>query len=568
MFNKNNWFWQSVHENRKIYYQIFFASIFINIFAVMSAFYIMTVYDKVLPNSAFSSLIALTIGMVFVMIFDFIMKMLRSYFIDIAGRKLDDSIADKIYSKIVGHNKSVVGEQSSSTVSTIREFEVFRDFFTSSSLVLFIDVPFMIFFLGILWSIAGIVALVPTLIVPLVILVTALVQPNLRSLAQDELTSKTSKLGVLMEILNSHETIRTVAGENFLKKRWTDSIDKQNEISVVSKVFANFSTTFTQSSMQASQTFIVFFGVYLVSSATISTGALIACVILSGRTLSPLVQLGGILTKINSAVAAFKKITLLMESEDQDQNIDENAAMKLDEGRIVLTGVDVVSADRKILNNINININHNEKVGIIGPVGGGKSTFIKAIIGYNEITNGAISISGYDIDNIDSKNLRKNIAYVPQTIHLFSGSIQENIIAGYEDIENEDVISAAKKANAHDFISMLPGGYSFKLTEKGLNLSGGQRQRIALARAFVKKSLIAILDEPTSSLDSETENILLNTLKTEYSDSTLIIATHKTALLSVVDRIILIANGGITLDGPKDEIIKRLSSQANIVNEE
>jgi len=194
--NKNNWFWKSVFDNKKIYYQILFASIFINFFAVASAFYIMTVYDKVVPNSAFSSLIALTIGMIVVHIFDFSMKMLRAYFIDIAGQKLDDVVAEKIYSKISKHDASVLGSSNSHTLTTIREFEGFRDFFTSSSLVIFIDIPFMILFLFILWSIGGLVALVPTLIAPIVIIVTALVQPNLKSIADDELTSKQSKLGV------------------------------------------------------------------------------------------------------------------------------------------------------------------------------------------------------------------------------------------------------------------------------------------------------------------------------------------------------------------------------------
>ena len=557
--NKDNWFWSSVLSNRKIYYQIFLASLFINFFGLISAFYIMTVYDKVIPNSAYSSLIALTIGMVIVMLFDFTIKMLRAYFIDVAGRKLDDNVAERIYGKVVGHDKKVLGDSNSSTVSTIREFETFRDFFTSSSFVIFIDVPFMILFIAVLWMIGGMVALVPTLIAPIVILVAALVQPNLKGYAEEELKSKSSKLGTLMEILNGHETVRTVTSKNFLKDRWVNAVHEQNKVSVVSKVFANFSQTFTQSGIQMSQTFIVFFGVYLVTAANLSMGALVACVILSGRTLSPLVQVGGILTRLNSAMAAFKKIDKLMSEDVRDDKFSKDNIVSIKEGRISITNLNYSVNDQVIIRDINVEIRHGEKIGIIGPVGGGKSTLLKSIVGYLN-PEGSILVDGYDLSNIDTDNIRKSIAYVPQSIHLFSGTITDNIVAGLENVSDESVVDAAIKANAHDFISRLPGAYGCNLNEGGQNLSGGQRQKIALARAFVREEAkIAVLDEPTSSLDGETELVLQETIKEIYEGKTLLLATHKMSLLSLVDRLIVFANGGILIDGPKDQVIQHLS---------
>lgn len=567
-FNKDSWFWEILVDNKSIYYQILLASLFINFFALMSAFFVMTVYDKVVPNSAISSLIALTIGMVIVHIFDFILKMLRAYFIDIAGQKLDDVVAERLYSKISKHDQNVLGASSASTISTVREFDTFRDFFTSSSMVLFIDVPFMLVFIVILWFIGGWVALVPTLIAPIVIGGALLIQPNLKGMADSELLSKQGKLSVLLELLTGHETIRTVAGGNFLKKKWLTAVSDQNKVGVISKVFANFATTFAQTAVASSQTFIIFFGVFLIASTDLTMGALVACVILSGRTLSPLVAVGGILTKINSALASFKKINALMITQAKDENFSDDNVIILEKGHIEVKNFTFENDDRSVLDSVNVKISHGEKVGIIGPVGGGKSTFLKALVGYHTVGLGNIKIDSFDINNIDSETLREAIAYVPQTVQLFSGRIQDNITAGMEGCSNEDIIGAAKMANAHEFISSLPGGYDSLLKEGGNNLSGGQRQKIALARAFLRNPLIAIFDEPTNSLDGETENLMKQFIQEKYKDTTLILATHKLSLLSIVDRVIVIQDGKVVADGPKEKIVQQAQSSQPSQKEE
>ena len=557
--NKENWFWKSVFDNKKIYNQIILASVFINFFAIAGAFYIMTVYDKVVPNSAYSSLIALTIGMVTVHIFDFIMKMLRSYFTDIAGQKLDDVVAGKLYDKISSHDSSVLGKSNSNIITSIREFETFRDFFTSSSLVIFIDIPFMILFIVVLWFIGGLVALVPTLIAPFVILVIFLIQPNLKKLSEKELGNKQSKLGILTELLNNHETVKTITGGKFLRGRWVDAVSDQNKNSVIAKVFSNFSTTFAQSGIAASQTFIVFFGIFLIASTDLTMGALVACVILSGRTLSPLAQLSGILNKFSSATVAFKRIDTLMEEDAREDTVSTETATVLNTGKIQITNLNYAKEGRKILDNISATINPGESVGIIGPVGGGKSSLLKAIVGYYALTHGSLKIDSYDINNIPAKKLREEIAYLPQSTQLFHDTIQSNIVAGLEGISDTRIVEASKKANAHEFISSLPGGYGAKLYENGKNLSGGQRQKIALARTFLREPSIIILDEPTNSLDGQTESIMTNYIKESYTKKTLILATHKPSLLHLVDRVLVVVDGKIVADGPRDKVLEQFT---------
>mgnify|MGYP001156705133 CR=1 FL=1 len=563
VIDKNNWFWKSVFDNKKIYYQIILASVFINLFSVASAFYIMTVYDKVAPNNAYSSLIGLTIGMVIVHFFDFSMKMLRAYFTDIAGQKLDDVVAGKLYDKISSHDSTVLGKSSSNIITSIREFEGFRDFFTSSSLVVFIDIPFMILFLVVLWFIGGLVALVPTMIAPIVIVITYLVQPNLKKLGEEELGTKQNKLGVLTELLTNHETVKTVSGGGFLRDRWTKAVSDQNSVGVIAKIFSNFSTTFAQTGIAMSQTFIVFFGMFLIASTDLTMGALVACVILSGRTLSPLSQLSGILNKFNSASAAFRKINIIMEEVARDETVSIEAATSLDEGKIEVKNLNYSKEGKLILDNISFKINPGESVGLIGPVGGGKSTLIKAIVGYYGLEHGTLKIDSFDINNIESSKLREEIAYLPQTTQLFNDTIQENIVAGLKDVSDNDIIAAAKRANAHEFISALPGGYGALLYENGKNLSGGQRQKIAIARTFLRSPSVIILDEPTNSLDGETEKVMKDYILESSSKKTLIIATHKPSLLSLVGRVMVIADGKIIADGPRDQVLEKFTQQGN-----
>ena len=497
--------------------------------------------------------------MVTVHVFDFIMKMLRSYFTDIAGQKLDDVVAGKLYDKISAHDSSILGKSNSNIITSIREFENFRDFFTSSSLVVFIDIPFMILFMFVLWSIGGLIALVPTLIAPFVILVILLIQPNLKKLADQELGNKQSKLGVLTELLNNHETVKTVTGGGFLRERWVGAVSSQNKLSVISKVFANFSTTFAQTGIAASQTFIVFFGIFLIASTDLTMGALVACVILSGRTLSPLAQLSGILNRFSSATAAFKKIDTLMEQVGREETVSTETATILDQGKIQIKNLNYSHEDKKILDNISLTINPGESVGIIGPVGGGKSSLLKALVGYYPLAHGSLKIDSYDINNIPSKKLREVIAYLPQTTQLFQDTIQENIVSGLDDVSDERIIEAAKKANAHEFISAMPQGYGAMLYENGKNLSGGQRQKIAIARTLLRQPAIIILDEPTNSLDGETEQIMTDYIKESYSKKTMIIATHKPGLLHLVDRVLIVVEGKIVADGPRDKILEQFT---------
>ena len=556
-----HWFWGSILKSKGTYSQIALASVFINLFGLGSAFYIMTVYDRVMPNSAYNTLIALTIGMGIVILFDFIVKLLRAYFVDMAGNNLEKNINNSLFKKITSHDSEFL-EKTSGVAHTVREFEGVRDFFTSASMVAFIDLPFMFLFLFVIYAIAGPLAVVPILVVPLVLGVSAIIQPILKKFSDKNLVNQQGKMIVLHELLSNVETVRTVAGGKFLQNKWDTSVKNQSKNATSARGVANFATTFSQTSLQIAQAGIVCYGVVLVGSLDITSGALIACVILSGRVLSPLVQAGSLLTKFNHALSAFKKIDELMQIESRDEKTNDFKAVSLTTGEIKLRELNFDINEVSILKNINMDIMDGEKVGLVGNIGSGKTSLLRNIIGFHLPSKGTINLSGYDIKNIPSDDLREYIGYCPQKIQLFTGTILENIGTGIEGVSEDDIIEAAKLSCAHDFIVKMPGGYNYQLIDGGGNLSGGQRQAIALARALVRKPSILVLDEPTSSMDGATEERIINNILSLPYKPTIIISTHRTNHLARVDKIGVIIDGNLVQYGPRDEILKQ-NTQAN-----
>ncbi len=556
---KDHWFWSSVFQNKATYIQIALASIFINFFGLGSAFYIMTVYDRVMPNSAYSSLIALTIGMAIVIIFDFVMKLLRAYFIDKTGSKLEQTVNNSVFKKILSHDTEFLGK-TRGVAAIVREFEGVRDFFTSASMVAFIDLPFMFLFLGVIYMIAGPLAIVPILVVPIVLGVAAITQPILKKYGQRHLTSQQSKTTILHELLNNVETVRTIAGGKFLQDKWNASVEDQSKAGATSRGISNFAVTFSQTGLQASQAAIVCFGVVLVGNLDITPGALIACVILSGRILSPLVQAGQLLTKVNHALAAYSKVDELMSIKTRDEITKDYKATNITSGEVLVKNVNYKIEETQILDNINFSIKDGEKVGIVGNIGSGKTTLLRSLIGFQLPTEGIINLGGYDIRNIPSKEFRSYVGYCPQKVQLFTGTVFENLTAGYEGVDEEEVIKSATLACAHDFIAKLPGGYNYKLVDGGSNLSGGQRQAIALARSLLREPKLLVLDEPTSSMDSSTEEIIINNIMSLPYNPTIVISTHRTNHLLRTNKIGVIVDGKLAAYGPREEILKEKKS--------
>ena len=413
---KNNWFFLYILNQKKFYLQAILASIFINIFALITSIYIMVIYDRIIPNNAISSLISIIIGVLFVIAMDFSMKMLRGYFLDMAGKQIDSSSSRDIFQKIVGYDLSKAPKFSGELVSVVREFETFREFFNSITLTSLVDFPFILVFLAVIYGIGGNIAFVPGFIVPVVIIFGLLIQPVLKQISEDSQRDGQAKQTVLGEMINGLETVKTVSGGSVLKTRWMNAVEAQCKTSIKSRLFTQLALNFTEIGQQLSQVGIIGFGVLAVSSGDMSMGALIACTILSGRTLAPLGQIGGLMGRLNSAKAAYHSVTKFMLEASREETAKDYFPRDNIIGSIEFSHANFsYSSDSQIiLNDLNLKINAGEKVAVIGKIGSGKTTLLKLILGLYQPTNGSTLIDGANIQQIRPDDIRRQFGVVMQ----------------------------------------------------------------------------------------------------------------------------------------------------------
>ena len=523
----------------------------------------MVVYDRIIPNNAISSLISILAGVLFVIFMDFSMKMLRGYFLDMAGKQIDSSSSNDIFQKIIGYDLSKAPKFSGELVSVVREFETFREFFNSVTLTSLVDFPFILVFLTVIYGIGGNIAFVPGVIVPVVIIFGLLIQPALKQISEDSQKDGQAKQTVLGEMINGLETVKTVSGGSVLKDRWMGAVNAQSKTSIKSRIFTQLALNFAGIGQQLSQLGIIGFGVLAVSSGDLSMGGLIACTILSGRTLAPLGQIGGLMGRLNSAKAAYHSVTKFMLEASREETAKEYFPRENITGSIEFSHVTFsYSNDTQIiLNDINLKINAGEKVAVIGKIGSGKTTILKLIMGLYQPNNGSVLIDGANIQQIRPEDIRRQFGVVMQNTYLFSGSIRENIAFGLDTVSPREIDEAANIAGVSDFTKKMNNGLDYQLSEGGKDLSGGQRQAIALARAIVRKPSIILLDEPTSAMDLTSERQIIQNLKSYFNKQTLIVVTHRMSLLQLVDRVIAVDDGKVTVDGTRDSILSKLKER-------
>ena len=562
---RNNWFLIYISNQKKYYLQAILASIFINIFALITSVYIMVIYDRIIPNNAISSLISIIVGVLFVICMDFSMKMLRGYFLDMAGKQIDSSSSSDIFQKIVAYDLSKAPKFSGELVSVVREFETFREFFNSITLTSLVDFPFIIVFLTVMYGIGGNIAFVPVVVVPIVIIFGLLIQPMLRQISEDSQQNGQAKQTVLGEMINGLETVKTVSGGTVLKKRWMNAVDAQSKTSIKSRIFTQLALNFAGIGQQLSQVGIIGFGVLAVSSGDLSMGALIACTILSGRTLAPLGQIGGLMGRLNSAKAAYHSVTKFMLEASREEVAKDYFPRDKIEGSIEFSHVNFSYSDDSqiIFNDLNLKINSGEKVAIIGKIGSGKTTILKLILGLYQPNNGSMLIDGANVQQIRPDDIRRQFGVVMQNTYLFSGSIRDNIGFGLDKISTDEIDEAANISGVSDFTKLMSNGLDYQLSEGGKDLSGGQRQAIALARAIVRKPAVILLDEPTSAMDLTSERAIIRNLKSYFNKQTLVVVTHRMSLLQLVDRVIAVDDGKITVDGSRESILNKLQDKSS-----
>lgn len=554
---KNDWFWGSLAQGRGLYGQVIIAAALTNFLGLSTSLFIMVVYDRVVPNEAIESLIALTIGVLISLGFDFIIKTLRAQFVDKAGRRADARMSRLIFDKILSMKLDNRRQKSGAMATIVREFDTLREFFTSATLIAIVDLPFIFFFIWVISMISGPLALVPLIALPLVIAVGLGIQPFLARITEGSMQSNMSKQSVLVETLNGLETVQATGSGRLMRRRFEEASDAQSDLGLKSRMLSNFAINSAASVQQLAQIATIFYGVFLIQDGTITMGAMIAAVILGGRTLAPLSQLASAMSRANGARQAYRSLSAVMNpAEGEPEEVRARLSRPHLAGTVELKGVSYTfpGANSPILKDLSLKIPAGQKVAILGRMGSGKSTMARLISGLIEPSEGAVLIDGVDLRQIDKSDVRRNIGVMLQETWLFSGSVKENLQMGFYEYDDAHILNIAKVSGVDNFVASHPQGYDMELRERGEGLSGGQRQSINLARAMLHKPNLLILDEPTSSMDSATEKAVISRLKNWAGDRTLIMVTHRNTLLELADRVLVMDQGTVVGDTTPDKI--------------
>ncbi|MCM2343616.1 MAG: type I secretion system permease/ATPase [Alphaproteobacteria bacterium] len=561
--NARDWFWGTLKNSKRIYQEIVLAAVMINLFALTSPLYVMNVYDRVVPNSAWATLWVLSVGAIVVYLFDFVIKGLRAHFLDIAGRKADIKISAQLFEQMMGMTMTARPASAGVLASNMREFEGLRDFFTSATMVAMIDLPFTFLFIALVAVIGGPIALIPLVTVPLVIAMGLFLQKPLQKITRESLNESALKNALLFETISGLETIKMQAAEGHVQRRWEELTIKSSGTSVKMRRLAAFAMNMSGLIQQIVSVLVVVMGVWLITEGHISMGALIACVMLTSRAMAPLTQVAGLLTRLNQSREALRQLDEMMKKPVERPAGKHFIPMPTLDGRVEFRDVVFHYPGQSVpaLRNISFSVGRGERVGIIGAVGSGKTTLERLLLNLYQPDSGSVQIDGADVRQIDPGDLRRSVGAVQQSPNLFYGTVRENITMGHEMAPEKAVLRAAELSGVMEFLRDSQHGLDTQVGERGEALSGGQRQAVAIARALLYDPPILIMDEPTASMDPASENRLRKRLQDVCVNKTTILITHKGSMLGLVDKLILMDRGRLVDYGPKDDIIRKLQAR-------
>lgn len=554
-----HWFWGVIGRSWRIYRDVLLASLLINLFALATPLFIMNIYDRVVPNNAVETLWVLAAGVTLVYVFDFIMRTLRSHFLDLAGKKADILLSAALFEKVLGIRMSARPASVGAFASHLGEFESLRNLVTSGAIVALIDIPFVVLFLLVIAYVGGPLVYVPLVAIPLILLGAFAVQGALRQAAEHTSRAAAQKQATLVESLVGLETVKALGAEGMVQSRLEQAVGHAAFWSMRSRrlsVWAVQNTTFIQQMVTVG---LLAYGVHLIAEKALTSGALIAAVLLSGRVLAPMVQVSNLATHFYQAWAALKSLNSLMrlpEEREHERSYVQHPVRGAIEFRDVSFTYPRQSSPS--LRHVSFRIEPGERVGIIGRSGSGKSTLARLLLGLYQPEEGAVLLDGVDIKQIDPAELRRRVGLVPQDGVLFYGTVRENIVFGLPMVEDAAILRAAEMAGVAEFVDLHPLGYDMPVGERGEGLSGGQRQAVIIARALLRDPPVMVMDEPSNSMDVMSESRLVQRLREGLAARTFVLITHRSSLLALVDRLILLDDGRVVADGPREQVLDAL----------
>ena len=558
--NQKHWFWSTIKLSAGIYKDVLYASLLINLFVLASPLFTMNVYDRVVPNNAIETLWVFAIGVVIVYSIDTFLKFTRTYLLESAAKKSDVIMSSIIFEKVLdlklSHHPSSVG----SFASNLKDFDSIRSFLTNATMAAIIDLPFALIFLAVIWYIGGNLVLIPMVTMGLILVYAFLIKKPLQKSIESTHEAAAKKNSILIETLNNIETLKTLGITSTSQWKWEESTGEIAERSLRSRLLSASIPTVTQFLIQLNTVMVIVYGVYLIQEFELSMGGLIAIVILTSRTLAPMGQVAALMTNYEDTKTSYETLNEIISKPSERPSGKKFVQQPKFTGHIEFVDVTFTYPGNEIpsIKNVSFTIEPGEHVAIIGRIGSGKSTIQKLLLGLYEPDSGQILIDGIDIKQIDPADLRKHMGYVSQDVMLFRGTVKDNIIYRASHASDAAMIRAAHISGTDEFIKKHPKGYEMPIGERGQGLSGGQKQSIGIARAFLLDTPIMLMDEPTNAMDQITESKLLDKLSLNLDGITSLFVTQKMTLLQIVERVIVMNEGRVFIDAPKEDALKKL----------
>ena len=562
-----HWLLRTLWRYRRYYASAALGALLINVLGLASIFFTMNVYDRVVPNQAFVTLWSLAIGVCVAMTFEAISRHVRAHLLDVAGKKADLVMGTLLFRQALSIRMENKPSSAGSFANQLREYESVRDFATSATLATISDLPFVFLFIGVVFAIGGNLGWVPALMVPLIIGISVLVQWPLAKVMKESLREASLKQGVLIESVEGLETLKAVGGEGYMQRRWERYSGMAASSAMRSRKISSKATSVVTFLQQMQTVVLVVLGVYLIDAGQLTQGALIGTVMLAGRITAPLSQVMGLALRFQQAKAAFHSLNELMKKPvDRDPTREYLPKPPLT-GQLSLKGVEFsypappMQPNPAILKGVSLSIKPGERVAILGRIGSGKSTLLRVMGRLYMPTKGQMFTDGLDVEQIDPADWRKTVGYVGQDARLFHGTLRENVMIGRPEASSEEFLRVLRLTGLDQVAAKHPRGINLPIGEGGQGISGGQRQLVSLARTLLARPQLLLLDEPTSAMDSQTETIFLDHLARATEGQTLVVVTHRPSVLPLVDRIIVVEDGKVAADGPKDKILAALSGE-------
>ena len=564
---EQNWFWTIVLRDWKRYLDVMFASLMANILALATILFSMNVYDRVIPAQSVPTLWVLAGGVLIAAIFEFCLRVARIYLSDIIGKRADLKISDKVFGHALRIKNKERSKSTGTFISQIRELEGVRELVTSTTISAIADLPFFFLFLAIFWLIGGNLFWVMVLVVPLMIIPGILIQKPLAKLASEGMREGAIRNATLVEAVQGIEDIKLLRAESRFQNQWNHMNEAAADISMRQRKLVGIVGAWTQKVQGLTFAIVVLVGCFAVMKGEMTTGALVACSILSSRMLGPIAQISGVLGRFQQAKVAKTSLDELMKKPvDQAPNAHLIHRPVLN-GHYELNNIVFKYSENDAKPTLiipKLEIQAGEKIAILGRNGAGKSTLLQLLSGMQEPVQGKINLDGVDLGLIDPTDVRRDMGLLNQNAHLFFGSVRENLTLGSPLATDQELLNVLKLTGALSFVLDKKEGLDHQILEGGVGFSGGQRQALLLSRLLLRQPNILLLDEPTAAIDDVSEKQLIQNLKGWLGQKTLVIATHRRAVLELVDRIIVVHDGKIVMDGPKEQVLG--NTQTNIAS--